>query len=94
MLVGIHADRGYMTRLEQRDTELSLINHHCLTHVVACRFPALCKHEVNSLRELLQADVRLEECLAKGDRYCRFVVDAPVDNVSTAATRRDGEKNG
>lgn len=74
LLVENQTKRGYMVELESDGKRLNLIQNNCIHKDVACSFQALCRYETDCFSRLLQTEVDLRECIAHGDRVCRFEI--------------------
>lgn len=51
-----------------------IFERHCPIARVAVRFPQICQHEAALFRRTLGREVSLENCQARGDQLCSFVV--------------------
>ncbi len=67
-------ERGYMAEYGQRSGGFYLIEHNCTMARVAERYPVACQYERILFESLLGAEVRQEQCIAKGDACCSYYV--------------------
>lgn len=73
-LASIQTKQGFMAIVKDTGDRLELIEHNCSMQCVAVRYPQLCRHELTSFCALLGAEVERTECIAEGDRRCRYLI--------------------
>jgi DeoR family transcriptional regulator, suf operon transcriptional repressor len=66
---------GYLASWETVDEQRFLIKlYNCAIDLVAEQFPAVCRHEANMFRDVLNADVERSCHMLTGDHMCSYVV--------------------
>jgi DeoR family transcriptional regulator, suf operon transcriptional repressor len=66
---------GYLASWETVDEQRFLIKlYNCAIDLVAEQFPAVCRHEANMFRAVLNADVERSCHMLTGDHMCSYVV--------------------
>ncbi len=75
-LVAVYNDMGFPTSLERRDGHWAVIKRDCIVYKVAREHQDLVCDFDNEIIRASMGDVKvdLQECLGKGDSFCRQVV--------------------
>jgi predicted ArsR family transcriptional regulator len=65
---------GYRSSLKQSDVRKGAILEatNCVYHGIAKEHPELCQFDIQFLKNASGLDVKLEQCIARGDSVCRF----------------------
>jgi DeoR family suf operon transcriptional repressor len=71
---------GYRAQLKQSDLRKGAIIEatNCVYHTVAKSYPELCNFDINFIKSASGGlAVKLESCIAKGGKVCRFCINKP-----------------
>ncbi|RAL27002.1 helix-turn-helix transcriptional regulator [Thermoflavimicrobium daqui] len=80
-LAKLQESKGYMVEWEENSAEsFTLVEHNCPIVQIANRYNQACNCELNWFRNLLDAEVQLYECKAKGGQNCVYFIRQKAEN--------------
>ncbi len=66
---------GFQASLENKDESKQIQACNCIYHDIAKQHPEICEFDRTLISQLLDQDVELKECMAKGGKHCCFIID-------------------
>lgn len=82
-LTDIQHHGGYMARYEQQsEDQYTIYEYNCPINQIANRYDIACQCEQQLFEQLLQADVKRTECIAKGGHCCVYQIQFPSNSVA------------
>ena len=73
-LLNIMDDFGFKTDSKANDSTDTIKAHNCIFHDLAQTHSEICQFDIALMTSLLEKDVELTECMAKGDGACCFKI--------------------
>ena len=72
-------DLGSFAVLEREDGQIIIKEYNCLIYEIAMEFgEVVCEFDRNFIGGLLNSNVELKSCMARGDRFCSFVLNREI----------------
>lgn len=88
-VVAILCEEGYMAEYAKISAERFVVTeHNCAIARIAQLYPQTCESELCLLAQLLQADVRRQDHVLKGDSACAYLVEFPAKTKAAPAQSR------
>jgi len=66
---------GFQASMDNKDKSTQIQACNCIYHDIAKQHPEICEFDRTLISQLLDQDVELNECMAKGGKRCRFIID-------------------
>ncbi len=72
-------DLGSFAVLEQDNGQIIIKEYNCLIYEIAMEFgEVMCEFDRNFIGGLLNTNVELKSCMARGDRFCSFTLNREI----------------
>lgn len=88
--VAILCEQGYMAELHKvNETTFLVVEHNCAIAHIARQYPRACEEELCFLRQLLQADVKRDAHILKGDLECSYLIQFPAKDKPSPKEKQE-----
>lgn len=71
-LAALRDEDGFMSEMEERDGVLHLTEHNCPIQTIAMEYNEVCQHELELIKDVLNAKVERVEHMVCGERSCIY----------------------